>query len=122
VEFGPGVAECTVRWSDSPRLFHNPFHPAVVYPQAPGPSFQLDVRALWSVHRRLRHNPRDGGVESMARAILACRRSQGRHCGGFRTYRNPFGTAHGHRQVSIQALANGFRQTRDWKKKFRSGN
>jgi len=55
-----------LRWRTSQSL-----HSSVVYPQAPRPSFQLDVRALGAVHYCLRHDARHGSVESVARAILA---------------------------------------------------
>ncbi len=59
--------------------FHFP-HSSPFHPQETRPSIQLGIRVLWRVHSRLRGHPRDGGLDLMARNLLALWCGESCHC------------------------------------------
>src|SRR5580658_10837373 len=63
VESGIGLAARGFGLADCSVLFHDSLHAAVVCAQAARAAFQLDVRAVWRVHRGVRGDARDGSVE-----------------------------------------------------------
>src|SRR5580658_5558389 len=77
VESGIGLAACNFGLADCAFLFHDSLHAAVVCAQTTRLAVQLDVRAVWDVHRGVRSDARDGSVEFVARAILAGGRAEG---------------------------------------------
>src|SRR5271167_1824544 len=74
-------------------LFHDPFHAAVVRAQTARLTVQLDLRAVWSVHRGVRHDARDGSMESVACRVLAGWRAKGHRRHGFVGYGHSAGAA-----------------------------
>src|SRR5580704_17505024 len=77
VESGISVVARDIRLADCAFLFHDSLHAAVVCAQAARFAVQLDVRAVWGLHRGVRGDARDGSVEFVARAILGGGRVEG---------------------------------------------
>src|ERR1700722_4548943 len=68
---GGGLVARDLRFLNFPRLHDHPVHPDPFCALTEGPALQLDVLVLRGIHRRLRPDARDGGVEPMACDVLA---------------------------------------------------